>query len=48
VNLTKKGVNLKISKKNLGNFGEMCFSSVISTNLAISGGDFAKILTSLI
>jgi hypothetical protein len=48
VNLTKKGVNLKVSKKNLGNFGEMCFSSIISTNLAISGGNFAKILTSQI
>jgi hypothetical protein len=26
----------------------MCFSSIISTNLAISGGNFAKILTSQI
>jgi len=25
-----------VKKKNLGNFGKMCFSSVISTNLAIS------------
>jgi hypothetical protein len=35
-------------QKNMGNFGEMCFSRIISTNLAISGGNFAKILRSQI
>ncbi len=34
--------------KNLGNFGNVCFRSVISTNFAIFGAKFAKISTSQI
>jgi hypothetical protein len=37
-----------LNKKNLGNFGKMCFFIVSLTNFAILGANFNKILTSQI